>query len=48
MGPGDVWDGTRDVKYRDAGTIMNIAKVGGKCDTSLFVKMCYLDLYDQH
>ena len=44
-----VWDAgtcgtdTRDVKYRDAETLMNIAKVGGiKCDISFFVKMCYL------
>ena len=34
---------TRDVKYRDAETLMNIAKVGGiKCDISFFVKVCYL------
>ena len=51
-----VWDtgtcgmGTRDVKYRDAGTpntgmrgtLMIIAKVRVKCDISFFVKMCYL------
>ena len=32
---------TRDVKYRDAKTLMNIAKFGDKCDISFFVKMCY-------
>ena len=44
-----VWDtrtcgrGTWDVKYRDAGDMGSfIAKVGGKCDISFFVKMCYL------
>ena len=45
MGAGTCGTGTRDVKYRDvgdAGTLMNIAKIGGKCDISFFVKMCYL------
>ena len=44
-----VWDagtcgtGTQDVKYRDAGDMGTfIAKVGGKCDISFFIKMCYL------
>ena len=31
-----------DIKYRDVGTLMSIAKVRGKCDISFFVKMCYL------
>ena len=34
---GRVGRGRGDVKYRDAG-----GKVGGKCDISFFVKMCYL------
>ena len=34
--------GYGDIKYRDAGTIMINAKVGGKCDISFFVKMCFL------
>ena len=40
MGRGDVWDGDAgDFKHRDAGdagTIMIIEKVGGKCDISHF------------
>ena len=40
MGRGDVWDRERgDFKHRDAGdagTIMIIEKVGGKCDISHF------------
>ena len=38
-GLGDIKHGTPDVKYRDAGdvgTLMIIAKVGGKCDISHF------------
>ena len=36
-----VWDvGTCGTGTR--GTLMIIAKVGGKCDISVFVKMCYL------
>ena len=37
--------GRGDVKNWDAGgpgMLMIIAKVGGKCDISFFVKMCYL------
>ena len=41
IGRGDVWDGdagrgTRDVKNRDAGTLMIIEKVGGNCNISHF------------
>ena len=36
MGRGDVWDGDAGFKHRDAGTIMIIEKVGGKCDISHF------------
>ena len=45
-------EGLGDVKYgtqgrqklgrREPGMLMIIAKVGGKCDISFFVKMCYL------
>ena len=44
-----VWDtrmcgtGTWDIKYRDAGDMGTfIAKVGGKCNISFFIKVCYL------
>ena len=42
---GDVWDGKQGRQkqgHRGRGMWMIIAKVGGKCDTSFFVKMCYL------
>ena len=48
LGLGDARGGTRgriDVGTRDAGTsnIGNVGgKVGGKCDITFFVKMCYL------
>ena len=44
-GLGDVKYGTRGrqkLGRREPGMLMIIAKVGGKCDISFFVKMCYL------
>ena len=44
-GLGDVKYGTRrrqKLGRREPGMLMIIAKVGGKCDISFFVKMCYL------
>ena len=43
-GLGDVKYGTRGrqkLGRREPGMLMIIAKVGGKCDISFFVKMCY-------
>ena len=41
-----VWDagtrGRQKLGRREPGMLMIIAKVGGKCDISFFVKMCYL------
>ena len=43
-----VWDAgtcgteTWDIKYRDTGTLIIIAKVEGKCNISFFVKKCDL------
>ena len=44
---GDIKYGTRGRVGRgrrtsNAGTLMNIAKIGGKCDISFLVKMCCL------
>ena len=41
-----VWDagtrGRQKLGRREPGMLMIIAKVGGKCDISFFVEMCYL------
>ena len=38
----DLWTSSMGRVGRERGTLMITAKVGGKCDISFFVKMCYL------
>ena len=45
MGRGDVWDrdaGTSNTETQGTRDVTNYSKVGGKCDISFFVKICYL------
>ena len=42
---GDVWDGdagTSNTETQGTRDVTNYSKVGGKCDVSFFVKICYL------
>ena len=41
----DVWDGdagTSNTEKKGMWDVTNYSKVGGKCDISFFVKICYL------
>ena len=50
MGRGDVWDGDGDGdgdgdagrQIQGRGDVNEYCKIGGKCDISFFVKICYL------